>query len=518
MTTLGKFYITTPIYYTNDKPHLGHVFEVVGIDVQARFRRLLGHSVYFLTGTDEHGQKIQNQAAARGIPPQEFVDRLAEQFQALWARLLVSNDDFIRTTQPRHHAACQELWRRVAARGHIYTGRYEGWYNTRDENYMSDEELKKEGLSKDDPHIKWMQEECFFFRLSSFQKEIEALFARPDYCLPEFRAKEMSGSFIRPGLKDVSISRSTIDWGIPVPDAPGHVMYVWFDALSNYISAIGYGRGDAWREWWPADGHVVHVVGKDILKFHTILWPAMLIAGGVPPPSQVFGHGFITLGDEKMSKSRGNVIDPVDLIDDYGVEPLRYYLLREVSYGGDGAFVEENLRARYTADLANGLGNLFSRSVAMIEKNSGGEVRIARSDGAEEGAIVARFAEIFDAYEKLMTSFDFAQALARVWEGVATLDRYINEKKPWTLAKDAGRRQELATVLYVLAEGLRMLGSLVQPFMPETAAEIWRRLGLTRTHLEIDWAAHRRWGLLTNGLRVTKGAPLFPRLENKPAP
>lgn len=509
MKTLGKFYITTPIYYTNEKPHLGHVFEVVGIDVQARFRRLIGHDVYFLSGTDEHGQKIQNQAALRGISPQELVDHLAEQFQSLWSQLLISNNDFIRTTQKRHEAGVQKIWREVEKRGFIYQSHYEGWYNTREEAYITETEMKEQGLTSDDPLIKWMKEESYFFKLSAFQKEIEQLFEeRPEFCQPDFRAKEMLGSFIKPGLTDLCISRSSISWGIDVPGVPGHVVYVWFDALTNYLSAIGYGQDENWSQWWPAD---VHVVGKDILKFHTIIWPAMLMAAGIELPKQVFGHGFVTLGDEKMSKSRGNVIDPVDLIKDYGVEPLRYYLLREINYGGDGAFIEDNLRQRYNADLANGIGNLLARSLTMIEK-AGGTIKVMPCEGADEQAIKAKFAEVFADYERMMPAFDYAQTLAKIWEALTTLDRYINDRKPWALAKDPALRGELETVLYMLAEGLRMLATLIQPFMPQTAETIWQRLGLAGGILDVAWEEHKRWGLMTDGLQVSKGEPLFPRL------
>ncbi len=511
MGSQGKFFITTAISYPNARPHLGHVFEIVGTDVQARFRRLLGHDVFFLTGTDEHGQKIQNQAVERDVSPEALVDELSGVFRDLYQKLEISNNDFIRTTQARHKAAVHTLWRTVADAGYLYRGHYEGWYNTREESYITELEMKDRGITTDDPYIRRMKEEAYFFKLSEFQQQIERLFAEhPDFCAPNFRAREMMGSFIKPGLEDLCVSRSTIHWGIDVPGDHGNIIYVWFDALTNYLSGIGYGASEDWKRWWPPD---CHVVGKDILKFHTIIWPAMLIAAGLELPRQVFGHGFVLVNKEKMSKSRGNVIDPFDLINDYGAETLRYYLLREANYGGDGEFVEDNLRERYNADLANGIGNLLSRSLTMIEKNAGGTIKTAPCDEADELAIRRKFEEIFADYERAMPAFEFATALARVWEGQTALDRYINEKKPWALAKDPAARDQLDTVLYLLAEGLRMLATLIYPFMPLTAAEIWCRLGLERGHLDVDWPDHKRWGFLADGLRVTKGQPLFPRLD-----
>ncbi len=516
MAKRGRFYITTPIYYTNDKAHLGHVFEVIGIDVQARFRRLIGHDVHLVSGTDEHGQKIQNQAAAKGISPRELVDGLAEQFITLWKKIEISNDDFIRTTEPRQHAGVEKFWRDVAAKGWIYRGKYEGWYNTRDEAYYTEKELAEAGLTKDDPYIKWTSEPVFYFKLSAFQKEIERLYAeRPDFIQPSHHSAQMLNSFIKPGLSDLCISRSTISWGIPVPDAPGEVVYVWFDALVNYLSAIGFGRDEAWRQWWPAD---VHVVGKDILKFHTIIWPAMLMAAGLELPKQVYGHGFITLRDAgsqeeiKMSKSRGNIIDPNDLIADYGVSALRYHLLREFNYGGDGAFIEANMKTRYNADLANGLGNLVSRSLNMIEKSQDGKIVVAPTDGAEEQAVIARIREAFDAFEDLLPKFEYSRALTKIWEAATALDKYIDTQKPWALAKDPAQKERLASVLYTLAEGIRCLASLLYPFIPSTAEEIWRRLGMEQSLLQADWSDHRRWGLLPSGIRAQKGTSLFPRL------
>lgn len=515
MSRLGKYYLTTAIAYPNAQPHLGHVLEIIGTDVQARFRRLIGHEVFFLTGTDEHGQKIPQTAAKQGIHPRELVERHAPQYQELYKKLLVSNDDFIRTTQDRHRLAVQKFWSAAAEGGYIYTGHYEGWYDMREENYITETDMKERGLTSDDPFIRWMKEEAFFFKLSAFQEKIEQLFAdHPDFCLPEFRAREMLGSFIRPGLNDLCVSRSSIDWGIPVPGTPGHVVYVWFDALTNYLSGIGYGAENSdWQKWWPCD---CHVIGKDILKFHTIIWPAMLMAAGVEPPKQVFGHGFILIDKEKMSKSKGNVIDPCDLIDSYGVETLRYYLMCESNFGSDSEFDTNNIVKRHNDHLANGIGNLLSRSLTLIEKNLAGEIRGASTNETESAEIRNLFESICNDYERAMPAFEYATALNRVFEGQSALDRYINDKKPWAIAKDPARKSELEAVLYTMAEGLRLIASLVYPFLPATAGEIWRRLGLTRAILDVEWPDHRRWGLLPDGARVTKGAPLFPKLE-KPA-
>ncbi|MEN6627659.1 MAG: methionine--tRNA ligase [Candidatus Sumerlaeia bacterium] len=511
MSRLGKYYLTTAISYPNDKPHLGHVLEVVGTDVQARFRRLIGHEVFFLTGTDEHGQKIPQTAAKQGIEPRELVNRHAPQFQELYKKLEISNDDFIRTTQERHHKAVQKFWQAAADNGYIYTGHYEGWYDTREENYITETELKARNQSTDDPFIRWMKEEAFFFKLSAFQDRIEQLFAdNPEFCLPDFRAREMLGSFIRPGLNDLCISRSSIDWGIPVPGTPGHVVYVWFDALTNYLSGIGYGSDEGWTKWWPCD---CHVIGKDILKFHTIIWPAMLMAAGIEPPKRVFGHGFMLIDKEKMSKSKGNVVDPYDLIDAYGVETLRFYLMRESNFGNDGEFDVGNLIKRYNDDLANGVGNLLSRSLTLIEKNLGGTIAGASTSAAESAEIRNLFESIVDGYEKAMPAFEYATALAKVFEGQAALDRYINDKKPWAMAKDPAQKEALTGVLYTMAEGLRMIASLICPFLPLTAEEMWRRLGMGRAIMEVEWPDHRKWGLLADGARVTKGAPMFPKLE-----
>ena len=511
MSRLGKYFITTAISYPNGKPHLGHVLEVVGTDVQARFRRMIGHDVFFLRVTDVHGQKIPQTGEKEGIHPRELVERNAPLFKEIYARLLITNDDFIRTTEPRHHAGVRKIWSEVAARGHIRLGVYEGWYDTREENFITETEMSERGLTADDPFIRRMKEEAYFFKLSAFQGEIERLF-ETDFCQPAFRAREMLGSFVRPGLEDLCISRTSIDWGVPVPDAPGHVVYVWFDALSNYLTGIGYGTDERWREWWPCD---CHVIGKDILKFHTIIWPAMLIAAGIEPPRQVFGHGFILVNKEKMSKSVGNVIDPAELLDIYGAETLRYYLMRESNFGNDGEFTIDNLVQRTNDDLANGIGNLLSRSLTLIEKNLGGTIPEGRG-GAESENFRNLFGGIFDDYERLMGAFEYASALTRVFEGQSALDRYVNEKQPWAMAKDPARRGEMADVLYVLAEGVRCMATLLAPLVPEKSAEIWRRLGLERAIGEYAWADLKQWGLLAGGERVTKGAPLFPKLE-KPA-
>ncbi|MCL5271186.1 MAG: methionine--tRNA ligase [bacterium] len=516
MTEKRKYYLTTAIPYVNARPHLGMAFEYVQTDVIARHHRALGDDVFFLTGADENSLKNVQAAEAEGIPTAELVARNTGRFIELTRRLEISNDDFIRTVESKHHVGSQKLWSACRPED-IYKQKYQGLYCVGCEAFYTESELVDGKCPEHQRPPDLVEEENYFFRLSNYQERLERLIASDELrIVPEIRKNEIL-SFIRSGLHDFSISRSrerARDWGVAVPGDPSQVMYVWFDALSNYITALDYGldsaadSGSRFARYWPAD---VHVIGKGIIRFHAVYWPAMLLSAGVPLPKTLFVHGYINLAGVKMSKSLGTVVDPVELIDKYGVEVVRYYLSRYIHPFQDSDFTYEQLEATYTADLAKGLGNLLSRSLTMIEKCGGTIPR--GGDGAEdEVAIRALFAEIFTAYERFMADFEFGRALDKVWEGQAALDRYITIHKPWELAKNPARAGELHTVLYILAEGLRMLASLIAPVMPATATEIWRRLGLERPLGEVAWADHKRWGLLAEGLTVDKGAPLFPWL------
>ncbi len=519
MSTKPRFYITTPIYYVNDVPHLGHAFEVIGIDVQARFRRLTGHEVRFLTGTDEHGQKIADTAKARGEEPRQWCDRLAGEFRRVWDLLKISYDDFIRTTEPRHHESVARLWKKVEANGDIYLDKYEGWYDVKEESFITETEMKEKGLEPDGERIKRMSEEAYFFRLGKYREQIlRHIEENPDFIQPEIRRNEVVKSFLRPDMPDLSISRTSIDWGIPVPGAKGHVIYVWFDALTNYISAAGYGRDEEmFGKWWPAD---VHVIGKDILKFHCVYWPAMLLAGGVKLPKQVFGHGFITVlrpgeeGQEKMSKSAGNTVDPMAYVERIGVEPLRYLLMRELNYGSDGIFNEHSMIQRYNAELPNGLGNTLARTASLIERNlPDGIVRpIAREEMTEiEHEFVTYWEETVAEFERGMPRFEFQAVLGKVWGLIDLMNQRMNEVEPWKLAKDPAQTDRVRVFLSCVAEGLRGVGLLLSPFMPDASARIHETLGLSPE--ETPWEDARHWARCYSEMRVRKGEPLFKKLE-----
>ncbi len=509
-----KFYITTAIPYSNGAPHIGHAYEAIATDTLARFKRLDGYEVYFLTGMDDHGQKIQQTAHKEGIAPQQLVDRVAAQFNAMRTMFHITHDDVLRTTEPRHKAGAQEFWRRLAAKGDIYLDKYAGWYSVRDEAYFQEDELTSVDGEKRAPSgapVTWMAEESYFFKLSAYQDRLLALYeAQPDFIGPDTRRNEII-SFVKSGLKDVSISRTSFDWGVPVPDAPKHVMYVWVDALSNYITALGYPQTGGLMEYWPCN---VHMIGKDIIRFHAVYWPAFLMSAGLPLPQCVFAHGFIYNRGEKMSKSVGNVITPEELATLYGVDQVRYFLMREIAYGQDGNISHAALVQRINSDLANGLGNLAQRSLSMIAKNCDGKV-------PEPGQMTAPDHALRGAADALLTTVrveveakQFHRALEAMWAVVAAADRYIDEQAPWALKKTDPIR--MGAVLYHVAETVRRLAILVQPFMPLAAARLLDQLAVP--------AEQRSFKALAPTVALTPGAALpapqgvFPRfVESAPS-
>ncbi|HCW51812.1 MAG TPA: methionine--tRNA ligase [Clostridiales bacterium] len=518
-TDRQTFYITTPIYYANSDLHIGHAYSTVAADALARFNRLRGRRTFFLTGTDEHGSKNEEAARAAGVHPQEFVDRVVAGILRLWERLEISYDDFIRTTESRHKRVVQEVFRRFHEQGDIYKSEYEGWYCTPCETFWLESRLVDGRCPDCGREVSRLKEESYFFRLSKYQDRLlRHIEENPDFIQPPSRRNEMV-SFIKQGLEDLCVSRTTFAWGVPVPFDPDHVVYVWIDALTNYISAIGYASEDPERrklfeEFWPAD---VHLVGKEIMRFHAIIWPILLMALGLPLPRRVFGHGWLVLDSGKMSKSKGNVIDPHVLIDKYGVDAVRYFLLREIPFGADGRYSEEALVNRTNVDLANDLGNLLYRTLTMVEKFSDAAVPRPVAD-QDDGLLRGLLAEVVPEVERAMDDLQIPQALEAVWRLVNQGNHYIEDNAPWSLAKDPGSRARLDTVLYNLLETLRAVGALLLPFLPHTPQRIWDQLGLDPGTLEavrLDDIA--RWGQLRPGTRVRKGPPLFPRIDPKEA-
>jgi methionyl-tRNA synthetase len=511
-----KFYITTPIYYVNARPHIGHAYTTITCDTIARRHRLLGAETFFLTGTDEHGQKIERAAQAAGKTPQQYADEISAEFRRLWRRMGISNDDFIRTTEDRHKKRVQELFRRIRDNGYIYKGTYTGQYCVSDELYV-------DGAQPGDPCptcgriTETVKEENYFFKLSMFQDKLLALYANPEFIRPETRRNEVI-SFVRSGLRDLSISRSTFSWGIPVPDDPKHVIYVWLDALANYITAIGYGSShagaqEAFKKFWPAD---VQMIGKEIVRFHCVYWPAFLMAAGLPVPHAIVAHGWLLFEESKMSKSRGNIVRTETILDVLGADALRYFLLREVVFGQDGSFSFDALVQRYNSDLANGLGNLASRTLTMINRYFKGEVPYP-SHGASKTAADAVVADLarktIREFATLFDQFQFSRALESAWALVAAVDKYIVENEPWALGEkqDEDSRSRLATVLYTAAEALRIVTALAHPVMPEATAKIWEQMGLG----DIQKLALNEltWGQLPLGTRLGQVQPVFPRAD-----
>ncbi|MCO7176917.1 methionine--tRNA ligase [Sporolactobacillus kofuensis] len=521
-----SFYLTTPIYYPSGRLHIGHAYTTVAGDAMCRYKRLRGYDVMFLTGTDEHGQKIEEKAKAKGIAPIDYVDGMVAQIKQLWKKLDISYDDFIRTTQERHTKVVQKLFAKLERQGDIYLGEYEGWYSIPDETYYTESQLvdiekndKGEvigGKSPDSGHpVEKVKEECYFFKMSKYVDRLLQYYEEhPDFIQPESRKNEMINNFIKPGLEDLAVSRTSYTWGIKVLDNPKHVVYVWLDALINYITAIGYGSEDEtkFNKFWPAD---VHLVGKEIVRFHTIYWPIMLMALGLPLPKKVYGHGWLLMKDGKMSKSKGNVVDPEPLIDRYGLDALRYYLLREVPFGSDGMFTPEAFVERINFDLANDLGNLLNRTVAMCNQYFDGKVpayagHVTEFDAGLEDALKETRATV----EEQMENLQFSVVLSAIWKLVGQTNKYIDDTQPWVLAKDEAKKEALASVIGHLVNTIRVVAIMIQPFFTSTPKKMFAQLGVTQDE-DLAWDSIQVPDANKGQWTVQKGEPIFPRLDLK---
>lgn len=508
-----SFYITTPIYYPSDKLHIGHAYCTTIADSIARYRRLAGYDVLFLTGSDEHGQKIQRKAAEQGVTPIQYVDKIVAGFQNLWKLLNISNDDFIRTTEERHHKVVQAIFKRIYEQGDIYKSNYEGLYCTPCETFWLERQLVDGKCPDCGRPVESVQEESYFFRMSKYQDRLLAFIEEnPDFIQPTSRRNEMI-NFIKSGLEDLCISRTTFDWGIPVPIDDKHVIYVWFDALTNYITAAGYLSDDEkFAKYWPAD---IHLVGKEIVRFHSIIWPIILMALGLELPKKVYGHGWLIVEGDKMSKSKGNVVDPVGLIEEFGADTIRYFLLREINLGMDGNFSRDALIQRINSDLANDLGNLLHRTLNMSQKFNDGILEAPIQGDPIDASLIELAEKTVADYEKMMDNMDISATIKLVWSFISRTNKYIDETAPWALAKDPLKKERLNTVMYNLVESLRIISILISPFMPTTAPKIWAQLGLNKDFTTVQMVDIKKWGQTPVGTKINQPEQIFPRIEEE---